>query len=289
MKVISLMLFTCLTALNSQPIARPAFLNHDKNVYPGNENTEACMIYYPDSRKSIYLKHFREEFDIMSLFSEGDSDIDRVLATLHWSNRQWQHNGSNPASSQDAFTILEEARAGKNFRCTEYALVFAAAASSAGLPARTLDLRTMNCETAESSAGHSAAEVYLPDLQKWVFVDPQNDVAAFIDNVPLNAFELKRAIAERPAEINIIYKGEMVPADFQKQVIGWLKPYLYFLEVPFDNSYDAGEKYTCGSKTKLMLVPPGENAPEVFQKKTPLDFIHVTYSPEEFYGKPVYK
>ena len=77
----------------------------------------------------------------------------------------------------------------------EYAIVTAACARACGFPSRVLALKREDVETAESSAGHVVAEVWLDQFGKWVFVDPQFDVVPELEGIPLNAVEFQEALA----------------------------------------------------------------------------------------------
>ncbi len=272
-------LMTCFSLLFSYQINA---MEKEKGIERQNE----CNMLFSDSKTNSFLREFFTTYKLNNLYKQSDSDLDKALAVLHWSNQQWKHNGSNPAPSNNAFDILEKAKKGKCFRCTEYAIVFSTAANACGLKARTLDLKTKDCESRESGAGHSTAEVYLEDFGKWVFMDPQNDVVAFKDSIPLNAYEFRMAIEENPALIDIFYKGSWVADDFAKQVIDWIYPYLYFMEVPFDNRYGVEQKASCEGNEKLMYVPQGSEAPKVFQKRYAIGDFMVTRYLDEFYAQP---
>lgn len=252
----------------------------------GINGDKPCPVLYSTSGHNEYLELLSETYNIPGVNDTHNTDLDLALEILHWTNKQWEHDGSTQASSDDAFEILEEAAEGHGFRCTEYAIVYAAAANSSGLVSRRIDLKTRDCETAESGAGHSAAEVFIKDFDKWVFVDPQNDVVAFKDSIPLNALEFRESIEENPGSIKILYKGEWVPENFAAQVINWIYPYLYFLEIPFDNRYGRNEIYLCNDKAKLMLVPVGAQAPAVFQQRYALDNYIETKNSSLFYSAP---
>ena len=143
--------------------------------------------------------------------------------------------------------------------------------------------------TAKSGAGHSSAEVYLNDLKKWVICDPQNAILAFYDSIPLNAYELQLAINQYPDQIEYYYKGKAVSKDFGKQIANWFYPYLYFLDIHFDNRYPFSSKYKCKENTKLILVPKGEAAPKVFQVHYPMKDYQTTHSVADFYQAPVFQ
>lgn len=207
--------------------------------------------------------------------------MDKTLKILNWVHNQWQHNGNNEPRKNDAISILEEVKEGKNFRCVEYGIVVAACLNSIGLKARQLNLKTKDVETTKSGAGHVVTEVFLNDLKKWVFIDGQFDAMPVLDGIPLNAVEFQKAIAENFDKLEI-----KTSSDIQKTYYtNWVYPYLYYFDIFFDNR-EGKNKQSIDEKTSLMLVPLGAKCPTVFQIRFPLDHFKYTYSLEDFYVQP---
>lgn len=255
--------------------------------YDTLENQNLCKITYSDTSGNIYLQKFRNTFRLDTIIQQNTPDLKKAMALLHWSNRQWKHQGSNAASEQDAFVILEEAGKGKMFRCVEYATVFTTAANAVGLKARVLNLKRKNAATIASGGGHVVAEVYVQELNKWVMCDPQNDLVAFNDSLPLNAVEFRSVIDHHRNKLRVNYKNTWVSDKFENQVVNWFYPYLYFYDIAFDQRSDKQETNTCMENKNLILVPQGEKAPTVFQKKYPMEGFLTTYSVGDFYHEPL--
>ena len=274
---------TIFASLHAQPS-----MNMVEDVYDKERTDSCCEIIYSDTAGNEYLREFRITYELSELTKNKKNDLDRTIALLHWTNKQWKHKGGNSAGTSDAFEILQRAAEGEGFSCAEYAIVFITAANSVGIPARALNLKTKNVETASSGAGHSLAEAYLADQGKWVMFDPQMDLVTYVDDTPLKAVELKYAVNNQPEEIKVFYKGQWGSENLVGQVVNWYKPYLHFLDVAFDNRYGNEEKYTCGGNENLFLVPKGDEAPKVFQVKYPLEGFASTHSVADFYQAPVF-
>lgn len=265
---------------------------NSKNLFLEYETlsaSECCDVIYSDTTGNEYLRAFRNKYQLNQLITGKASDIEKAKAILSWTNSQWEHLGSNSAEEEDAFYILEKVAQGERFSCSEFATVFATASNAIGLPARKLNLKTKDAATAQSGAGHSSAEVYLNDIKKWVICDPQNAIIAFYDGIPLNAHELKLAINQHPDQLDYYYKGEIVSEDFGKQIANWFYPYLYFLDIHFDNRYPFSSEYNCQENNKLILVPKGEEAPKVFQVNYPMKGYQTTHAVANFYQAPIFK
>jgi len=108
------------------------FDNYSKN--------EDINFWYDQNENNEYLKLLRSQYPIDSLIKGSLTDMDKALKILNWVHRQWLHNGSNEPSKNDAISILEEAKEGKNFRCVEYGIVTAACLNAIGLHSRLLSL-----------------------------------------------------------------------------------------------------------------------------------------------------
>jgi len=113
-----------------------------------------------------YLQTLRDKYDLEKLVAGLGSDTAKVLRIVNWVHNQWPHNGGNVPQKPDALTILEEAKQGKNFRCTEYSIVTAAALKALGYKARIMYIYTQDVETTSSGGSHVVMEVYLNDYKK---------------------------------------------------------------------------------------------------------------------------
>lgn len=142
----------------------------------------------PDAPK---LRKLRERYGLEALVRGSDTDLEKVRRLCAWVHLRWPHDGLNEPSSPDPLTILEEAAQGKSFRCVEYGIVVSACAAALGLPSRVLQVKTEDSETREYGASHVVSEVFLSDMQSWVFVDGQWNVISMQGGQPLNGLELR--------------------------------------------------------------------------------------------------
>jgi hypothetical protein len=252
-------------------------LQFDKNTKSADFN-----FWYEQNENNEYLKLLRSKYPIDSLIKDVQTDMDKTLKILNWVHNQWQHNGNNEPRKNDAISILEEAKEGKNFRCVEYGIVTAACLNSVGLKARKLALKTEDVETTEYGAGHVVTEVFLNDLGKWVFVDGQFDAMPVLNGVPLNEVKKKKAIGEN-FDILEIKTSSDTPKDFYTN---WIYPYLFYFDIMFDNREGIQDKQLIEGKNSLMLVPLGTKCPTIFQIRNKIDYAKYTHSLKDFYAQP---
>ncbi len=216
-----------------------------------------------------YLAQLRTEYELESMVEECVSDYEKVQVIASWVHGLWEHDGSNQPAQGDPIFILREVANGQRFRCVEYGVVISGCLQSLGMQARTLGLKTADVETRASGAGHVATEVFLRDLNKWVFIDGQWNVIPELNGIPLNAVELQSALARK--EKGLEFPGlSQAEAIFYKK---WISPYLYYFDV-WPGNY------------RLMLGPVGAKQPTKFQIQYPLPVGEYTHSVQRFYAAP---
>ncbi|HJP29342.1 MAG TPA: transglutaminase domain-containing protein, partial [Candidatus Latescibacteria bacterium] len=96
-------------------------------------------------------------------------DAETLLA---WAPGQRGHNGKRPIAM-----------------CVHYAAALVSAAQAVGIPARCAVLT----EAVNGMQGHFVAEVWEPDLGKWVVVDPNADAMFVQDGIPMSMTEIQNA------------------------------------------------------------------------------------------------
>lgn len=206
-----------------------------------------------------------------------------MLRILDWVHNQWKHDGNNEPQKRDAIPILEEAKEGKNFRCVEYGIVASACLNAVGLKSRVLSLMTEDVETRQSGAGHVVTEVFLNDLQKWVFIDGQWNAMPVLEGIPLNGVEFQNAIANNYHQLEIRSLAEVSKRNY----VTWVYQYLYYFNVGFDNREGIEiERLKIYDKSMVILVPVGSSEPKVFQIKYPIEYALYTNSLLDIYTAP---
>lgn len=250
---------------------------------PANENYQ---FIYQDDENSPELSTLQSLYRLDSVADMGSSEIQRMLALLNWTNGRWKHNGSNTPSKSNTLTILEEAKAGKKFRCVEYGTVLRSVLAANGYKARTLGLKIKEVEVTSSGAGHVPTEAWSDTHGKWFLLDAQFNVVPMLDGQPLNAVELQDAIFQKKDFKLVNFYGE-VDNMTRKNFLRFIPSYLYYFDFRFDQRevvYDS--LYKVNNKIVLMLVPKGAKRPDTFQIKNKMNYLEYTNSLNDFYRKP---
>lgn len=270
-----------------QQRAREARMDKLRRVLAWDESEKTAPIHLRiPGRDEPRLRQLREEYQLETVVEGAANEYDKLRRLGKWAHDRWQHNGDNVPSKPDPLTILAEAKQGKRFRCVEYATVVAGCAQSLGLPARCLALKREDVETAQSGAGHYAAEVWLPSLAKWVFVDGQWDAIPEMDGRPLNAVEFQEAVGRKATGLKIRSSSGVDEGTY----LYWITPYLYYFDFNLDQQLfaaDASESARRSPKAgKIMLVPKGAAKPSVFQRTNPIRNCTYISNPAAFYPTP---
>lgn len=129
------------------------------------------------------LKKLRQDYALEALVSGSGSELEKVIILRNWVRKVVTRGvPGNVDYNFNALDILERAKKGEKFFCSEYATVFVQCALSLGITGRYVGL----------FKGHVVSEVWSNQFAKWVLMDVDNDLYYEKDGLPLNALELHR-------------------------------------------------------------------------------------------------
>jgi len=80
--------------------------------YNYTDRNEAIKIIY-SSKTSLYLEELRSKYPLDEIVNENETDTEKILKILNWTNSRWKHNGKNSPKANDAISILKEAEEGR--------------------------------------------------------------------------------------------------------------------------------------------------------------------------------
>jgi hypothetical protein len=236
---------------------------------------------YPLKSNESHLKKLKTVYRLDTLINQEMSDFEKVRRIQNWVQSRWKHDGNNRPEKSNAMFILKEAEKGKRFRCVEYSIVANECLSSLGFRTRNLGLMTKDVSDVRSGAGHAVNEVYLPDLQKWMYIDPQFGVVTINDGLPLNAVELQACIIQ-----NIDFEFLCANNSISKsEYIDWIGPYLYYFYVNINGQSISVMDRIVGTKKQLTLLSKTANPPSHFQNLFRYNNSFFTHSTKDFYPK----
>ena len=107
----ALLLSSCSTFFQIANISPSASL---KELSHSNDTPNPLYeFFYSDTLENAYLREMRKTYNLEGLVSGPMNELDKIVNILDWASKQWEHNGSNTPTKQDALTILKEAQEGK--------------------------------------------------------------------------------------------------------------------------------------------------------------------------------
>lgn len=247
-----------------------------------DQNQEISIKY--QTEQSNYLESLKDAFPL-NFVNNKMSDTEVALAVLNWTNSRWEHNGNKSPSKNDAITILNEAQEGNQFPCFAYAVVLRDQLTALGYNARTIYLKTEDAEYRKSSPGHVATEVFLDDLQKWIFLDGQFNLMPTLNDIPLNAVEFQNAISNHFNELKLQSLSKTKTS--KESYIEFVYDYLFYFDTALDNRYESNQEYKINDKSSIMLVPSGtKELTHINFWNMDVDYCIYTNSKQIFYAKP---
>ena len=152
----------------------------------GEDNGELAVASYTlqeDDFDHPRLRRLRSRERLDDVIAPGRTQFEKIVRLRAWVRSQWEPAGSFYYPPWDAVEILDLARKHDNRGfCAQYAVVFLQACQSLGIHARYVDL-----------PGHFIVAVWSDDYNRWVLMDPSNDIHFERDGVPMRGRDLYRA------------------------------------------------------------------------------------------------
>lgn len=267
--VILLMISLCACG-KTAAVTEDMIIESDSQASVITESLESWCAYSEN-----YLKDLRDTYELEKLTEKCQSDYERARAVTRWVSGLWQHDGENEPEQNDPMYILDQViNHGQRYRCVEYGIVICACLNALGMESRKLSLKTKDAETRPYGAGHVGCEVYLEDVDKWVFIDGQWGAIPVLDKTPLNAYEFGVALREKDEQLRINWVNNVYQST-DDNYFEWIGPYLYYLDSAF--------KTADGEFIHVMYVPEDGTCITVFQKKYDINVDYYLKDADLFY------
>ncbi len=228
----------------------------DAASYSLGASSTAYPLLYPDTANNAFLTFVRTKYNLVQIVSGANSDLQKVIKLTDWIHTQWQHDGNNSPNGNNVDQVLTGASQGNRYSCVGYGIALAGCLNAIGLKSRVLGLKRKDVETAACCAGHVCTEVFLNDVQKWIIADAQFDVVSMLNNVPLNAYELRNAIANNLNTLVLLGANNS-----KENYTSFVGTYLYFFDIKLNNR----DIQNPTASKSLLLVPNGVATPTIFQ------------------------
>ncbi|MFT3827870.1 MAG: transglutaminase domain-containing protein [Chitinophagaceae bacterium] len=225
--------------------------------------TDSIMLpaFTYQSADNPQLVSLRQQFKLDSVAGEG-SDVSKVLNVLHWVHNTIHHDGATESgiTSINGLAIAAAAKA-KNIgvSCGELATVLNDCYLSLGFKSRKIYCFPKDSLSTDYDS-HVINVVYLPQLKKWIWVDPTNDAYVMNDKGELLSIaEVRdRLVHDKPLisnpDANWNHRLTITKVDYLDNYMS-KNVYRFYctLESGFDVETKGGEK----TITYIYLAPVG--------------------------------
>lgn len=226
----------------------------DSNNYRLDRSYQRMVL--PDSiEKPVYQK--LRAYHQFKLKSGKTNDFANILTITAWVSQRWQHDpyGIAPENA-GGMDILQAAEAGERFSCLEYSKVLRDMLHAHGYVARTVNLQSSDIAYGGLGTAHVAVEVYVPHLNKWVFLDPQWGKYLVVEQNPLSVYEYQELIATN--NVQKIRSSSVIDSktDNDSKYEMFLRQYLGYYSV---------DQMTDEERVHVLLAMQGKQWPITFQ------------------------
>lgn len=227
------------------------------------------------------LKLVKEYFKLDSIAGQGD-DISKVINLLKWVHDNIRHDGNHRAICEydaiDIYNYHKSTKCGVN--CRMLATVLNECYLAVGLKSRFVtclpkdpndpDCHVINC-------------VYIPGLQKWVWMDPANNAYLKDENgILLSIAEVReRLIKNQTIILNSDANWNNIEPQTKAEYIDkYMAKNLYWIQCTANSYFNTESPYRRGEQPYISLVPVG------FQPESGRTSSVLTNDPDYFWQTP---
>ena len=153
--------------------------------------------FVPGARDDAAAEALRRRLPA-EVLAAGDP-IGRVRRLATWTSTSWRYRNDHEAAQYgpwDPLTILAWGATGRGHydqspvvMCVHYSVVFVAACAALGIAARP----AVFSDEVNGQLGHFAAEVWLEQERRWIFIDPNEDAMFHDGDRPMSVEEIRAA------------------------------------------------------------------------------------------------
>lgn len=207
------------------------------------------------------LVHLRKKYNLDSVAGKG-TDVERVLRLLNWFHEQVPHGDVRVLPVLTAENIID------TYRKTHYpqgcyglAISLNEILLSMGFQSR--EVICFSNHYPEPEGGHVINTVFIPSLDKWIYIDPQEN--AYLKDEQgrfLSIAEVReRLVHQQPIILNATANYHGIPTKKEEYLDQFMGKHLYRMTCPVNSQYNSETR--SGNKTLeyVELLPYGGQEP----------------------------
>ncbi|WP_214073396.1 transglutaminase-like domain-containing protein [Mucilaginibacter sp. dw_454] len=206
------------------------------------------------------LTHLREKYHLDSVAGNG-SDVERVIRLLAWFHKQVPHNDVGPLPELNAENIIDTYRA-KHYAQGCYGLAIATNEIMLSMGYSSRVVICFSNKYPEPQGGHVINTVFIPSLNKWVYIDPQEN--AYLKDEKGNLLSIaevrERLVKRQPIILNPTANYHDIPTKKEEYLDKFMGEHLYRMICPLNSEYNSQTRD--GRKIEYVeLLPYGSVEP----------------------------
>ena len=244
----------------------------DNNSYVSWEKTRAPYdrtqkqsfpAFTYQSSDNVHLSELRRVYNLDSVAGKG-SETERAIRLLDWFHRQVPHEDVAPVSLLTADNILRFHRE-KKIGQGCYPLSIAMNEIFLSMGFRSRSVVCFSNRYPEAQGGHVINAVYIDSLQKWIYMDPQEN--AYIKDEKGNFLSLaevrERLIDGRPLVLNPTANYHGVQTRKEEYLYTFMEEHMYRMICPVNSAYDSQTRGDGELLQYVELLPAGSADPSI--------------------------
>ena len=235
----------------------PYILEHAALYDPQDHRPLPAFSYQPAQDSGLLA--LRNDLHLDSI-AGGGTDINRVIRLLHWMHDLVPHDGAheNPAVRNAMSLIAVCQRDHRGLNCRGLAIALNECYLALGYSSRYVTCMPKDSLGVDNDC-HVINIVYIPSLQKWVWMDPTNDAYVMNEKGELLGIEevRQRLITQQPLivnpDANWNHRSAVTKEDY---LYYYMSKNLYRLLCPVNSCYDLERRAPDKTYTYIQLLPP---------------------------------
>lgn len=233
----------------------------------GKEYNNTQRQTFPDftyqGPKNADLEAIKKKYRLDAVAGNG-SDIEQAKRLLKWFHDEVPHNDAPNIDTLNAISIIDSYRSSKQAHgCYPLSIAMNEVFLSMGFQSRTVICFSGRYPSPEG--GHVINSVFIPSLQKWIYMDPQDNayVTDEHDNLLSIAEVRQRLIDDKPLKLNADANYHGKTDDIKDYLYTFMAKNLFRIICPLNSEFNSQTR----TKGKLMqyveLLPVGSKDPVV--------------------------
>ena len=238
-----------------------------------------------------HLTELRKTYHLDSVAGDG-SEVERAVRLLEWFHKQVPHADVAPLKALTASNIIETYRKTKYAQgCYPLAIAMNEIFLSMGFPSRCVICFSNLFPL--PAGGHVINSVYIDSLNKWIYMDPQEN--AYIKDEEghlLSIAEVReRLIDGRPLVLNPTANYHQIPTKKEEYLYRFMAEHIYRMICPVHSQWDSETREDGKTLEYVELLPYGSQEPAIdgYETKKHQRYLVISYHTNNdslFWQKP---